>query len=80
MRLAILSDKDFTDEPAIVAGVLTSEKITAAQLLSLAKQVADEIARRMADLRLAGGGVNSPGPTRAVTAAGYTRPPPPARS
>ncbi|WP_405098813.1 hypothetical protein [Micromonospora sp. NBC_01412] len=50
-QLAILSGKDFTDEPAIVAGVLASltpEKIAAALPPSLAQQVADEIARRMA--------------------------------
>ncbi|MER5702989.1 hypothetical protein ABT023_13750 [Micromonospora sp. NPDC002296] len=50
-QLAVLSDRDFTDEPAIVAGVLASltpEKIAAALPPSLARQVADEIARRLA--------------------------------
>ncbi|MFC4020146.1 hypothetical protein ACFOW4_19680 [Micromonospora sp. GCM10011542] len=50
-QLTALANRDFTDEAAIVAGVLASltpEKIAAALPPSLAKQVADEIARRMA--------------------------------
>ncbi|RGC67041.1 hypothetical protein C5N14_20430 [Micromonospora sp. MW-13] len=50
-QLVALSNRDFTDEPAIVAGVLASltpEKIAAALPPSLARQVADEIARRLA--------------------------------
>ncbi|MEU1240030.1 hypothetical protein ABZ388_06695 [Micromonospora parva] len=48
--LAQLSGRDFTDEPAIVAGVLaalTPEKIAAAIPPTMAKQVADELARRL---------------------------------
>ncbi|NBE83644.1 hypothetical protein [Micromonospora rubida] len=50
-QLTILSGKELADEPAIVAGVLASltpEKIAAALPPSLAQQVADEIARRLA--------------------------------
>ncbi|MBM7489813.1 hypothetical protein JOD64_001035 [Micromonospora luteifusca] len=45
-----LSNRDFTDEPAIVQGVLaglTPEKIAAAIPPTIAKQVADELARRL---------------------------------
>ncbi|MEH0928010.1 hypothetical protein [Micromonospora sp. CPCC 205558] len=48
--LTALSNRDFTDEPAIVAGVLASltpEKIAAAIPTNMAKQVADELARRL---------------------------------
>ena len=48
--LTALSNRDFTDEPAIVQGVLASltpEKIAAAIPPTLAKQVADELARRL---------------------------------
>ncbi|MET7708199.1 hypothetical protein [Micromonospora sp. NPDC005413] len=48
--LSALSSRDFTDEPAIVQGVLASltpEKIAAAIPPTLAKQVADELARRL---------------------------------
>lgn len=48
--LTALANKDFTDEPAIIQGVLaglTPEKIAAAIPPTMAKQVADEIARRM---------------------------------
>ncbi|PZF98928.1 hypothetical protein [Micromonospora deserti] len=48
--LSTLSTKDFTDEPAIIAGVLaelTPEKIAAAIPPTMAKQVADELARRL---------------------------------
>ncbi|MEH0826641.1 MULTISPECIES: hypothetical protein [unclassified Micromonospora] len=48
--LTALANKDFTDETAIVQGVLatlTPEKIAAAIPPTMAKQVADEIARRM---------------------------------
>ncbi|MEU1242317.1 hypothetical protein ABZ388_18380 [Micromonospora parva] len=48
--LTALSNRDFTDEPAIVAGVLASltpEKIAAAIPPNMAKQVADELARRL---------------------------------
>ncbi|MFG1950801.1 hypothetical protein [Micromonospora sp. NPDC048830] len=50
-QLTALSDKDFTDEEAIVAGVLaklTPEKIAAALPPTVAREVADEIARRLA--------------------------------
>jgi hypothetical protein len=50
-QLAALSGKDFTDEPAIVAGVLavlTPQAIVAAIPPTLAKQVADELAARLA--------------------------------
>ncbi|MFI7522128.1 hypothetical protein OG994_02745 [Micromonospora globbae] len=46
-----LSTKDFTDEPAIVQGVLASltpEKIAEAIPPTMAQQVADELARRLA--------------------------------
>ncbi|MGS2615171.1 hypothetical protein ACVCAH_11695 [Micromonospora sp. LZ34] len=49
--LTALAGKDLTDEPAIVAGVLaglTPEKIAAAIPPTLARQVADELARRLA--------------------------------
>ncbi|MEU4556697.1 hypothetical protein EV382_3204 [Micromonospora violae] len=49
--LTALSNRDFTDEPAIVQGVLASltpEKIAAAIPPTMAKQVADELARRLA--------------------------------
>ncbi|MBM0279330.1 hypothetical protein [Micromonospora tarensis] len=49
--LATLADQDFTDEPAIVQGVLASltpEKIAAAIPPTMAQQVADELARRLA--------------------------------
>ncbi|MEU5905746.1 hypothetical protein ABZ780_15375 [Micromonospora sp. NPDC047467] len=48
--LNALSGRDFTDEPAIVQGVLaglTPEKIAAAIPATMAKQVADELARRL---------------------------------
>ncbi|MGI5519636.1 hypothetical protein ACQEUX_01595 [Micromonospora sp. CA-259024] len=48
--LNTLSGRDFTDEPAIVQGVLASltpEKIAAAIPPTMAKQVADELARRL---------------------------------
>ncbi|MEV0723015.1 hypothetical protein AB0I37_09610 [Micromonospora purpureochromogenes] len=48
--LTALANKDFTDESAIVQGVLaglTPEKIAAAIPPTIAKQVADELARRM---------------------------------
>ncbi|MET8366611.1 hypothetical protein ABZU53_23900 [Micromonospora sp. NPDC005194] len=48
--LNTLAGRDFTDEPAIIAGVLaglTPEKIAAALPPSIAKQVADELARRL---------------------------------
>ncbi|MEV4766627.1 hypothetical protein AB0J89_28760 [Micromonospora chokoriensis] len=48
--LNALAGKDFTDEPAIVQGVLaglTPEKIAAAIPPTIAKQVADELARRL---------------------------------
>lgn len=48
--LNALAGKDFTDEAAIVAGVLaglTPEKIAAAIPPTIAKQVADELARRL---------------------------------
>jgi hypothetical protein len=51
-QLALLAGRDFTDEPAIVAGVLaalTPEKIAAAIPAGLTKQVADELAKRMQD-------------------------------
>ncbi|MGN9775749.1 hypothetical protein ACTMS0_08215 [Micromonospora sp. H33] len=50
-QLTQLAARDFTDEPAIIQGVLaglTPEKIAAAIPPSLAKQVADELARRLA--------------------------------
>lgn len=49
--LTALAGKDLTDEPAIVAGVLaglTPEKIAAAIPPTMARQVADELARRLA--------------------------------
>ncbi|MBM0237972.1 hypothetical protein JNW88_13880 [Micromonospora sp. ATA32] len=48
--VSTLAGKDFTDEPAIIQGVLaglTPEKIAAAIPPTLAKQVADELARRL---------------------------------
>ncbi|WP_410810833.1 hypothetical protein [Micromonospora sp. 067-2] len=48
--LTALSGRDFTDEPAIIQGVLaglTPEKIAAAIPPTLARQVADELARRL---------------------------------
>lgn len=48
--LAVLAGRDFTDEPAIVQGVLAgldAEKIAAAIPAALASQVADELARRL---------------------------------
>ncbi|MEV7327084.1 hypothetical protein [Micromonospora sp. NPDC093244] len=48
--LAALSGRDFTDEPAIIQGVLaglTPERIAAAIPPAMAKQVADELARRL---------------------------------
>ncbi|MET8232570.1 hypothetical protein ABZS77_18060 [Micromonospora sp. NPDC005298] len=48
--LAALSGRDFTDEPAIIQGVLaglTPERIAAAIPPTMAKQVADELARRL---------------------------------
>ncbi|MEV5211317.1 hypothetical protein AB0K35_27975 [Micromonospora sp. NPDC053740] len=48
--LTALAGRDFTDEPAIVQGVLASltpEKIAAAIPAAMAKQVADELARRL---------------------------------
>ncbi|GAA2195296.1 hypothetical protein [Micromonospora lupini] len=48
--LNTLAARDFTDEPAIIAGVLaglTPEKIAAAIPPTIAKQVADELARRL---------------------------------
>ncbi|WKU07438.1 hypothetical protein [Micromonospora sp. HUAS LYJ1] len=48
--LTALANKDFTDEQAIVAGVLaglTPEKIAAAIPPTIAKQVADELAKRL---------------------------------
>jgi hypothetical protein len=48
--LTALAGRDFTDEPAIIAGVLaglTPEKIAAAIPPSMARQVADELARRL---------------------------------
>ncbi|MEV5767830.1 hypothetical protein AB0L34_25115 [Micromonospora sp. NPDC052213] len=50
-QLTALSGKDFTDEQAIVAGVLatlTPEKIAAAIPATMAAQVADELGRRLA--------------------------------
>ena len=50
-QVAALSGKDFTDEPAIVAGVLaglSASAIAAAIPPTLAKQVADELASRLA--------------------------------
>ncbi|MFI5484391.1 MULTISPECIES: hypothetical protein [Micromonospora] len=49
--LSQLAGKDVTDEPAIIAGVLaglTPEKIAAAIPPTLARQVAEELARRLA--------------------------------
>ncbi|MEK8110075.1 hypothetical protein NKG94_48455 [Micromonospora sp. M12] len=49
--LTALIKRDFTDEPAIVQGVLASltpERIAAAIPPTMAKQVADELARRLA--------------------------------
>ncbi|MDT0531720.1 hypothetical protein RM555_22270 [Micromonospora sp. DSM 115977] len=51
VQLNTLSNKDFTDEQAIVTGVLaalTPEKIAAAIPATMAQQVADELARRLA--------------------------------
>lgn len=51
VQLDTLSNKDFTDEQAIVTGVLaalTPEKIAAAIPAAMAEQVADELARRLA--------------------------------
>lgn len=48
--LSALSSQDFTDETAIAQGVLASltpEKIAAAIPPTIAKQVADELARRL---------------------------------
>ncbi|WP_406078928.1 hypothetical protein [Micromonospora sp. NBC_00858] len=48
--LTALAGRDFTDEPAIIQGVLaglTPEKIAAAIPPTMAKQVADELARRL---------------------------------
>ncbi|MFJ8686913.1 hypothetical protein [Micromonospora wenchangensis] len=48
--LTALANKDFTDEQAIIAGVLaglTPEKIAAAIPPTIAKQVADELAKRL---------------------------------
>ena len=48
--LTTLANKDFTDEQAIVTGVLTGltpEKIAAAIPPTIAKQVADELAKRL---------------------------------
>jgi hypothetical protein len=50
-QVTTLSTRDFTDEPAIVAGVLAglpAEKIAAAIPPQLAQDVVDELARRMA--------------------------------
>ncbi|RLP93030.1 hypothetical protein EAD89_07180 [Micromonospora sp. BL4] len=50
-QLAALAGQDLTDEPAIIQGVLaglTPEKIAAAIPPTMAKQVADELARRLA--------------------------------
>lgn len=49
-QLAVLAARDFTDEDAIVAGILarlTPEAIAGAIPPTLAKQVADELARRL---------------------------------
>ncbi|MEV4499854.1 hypothetical protein AB0J84_29670 [Micromonospora arborensis] len=49
--LTVFSGRDFTDEPAVIQGVLAGlppEKIAAAIPPTLAKQVADELARRLA--------------------------------
>ncbi|MFI7608909.1 hypothetical protein ACIBTV_27865 [Micromonospora sp. NPDC049366] len=49
--LGALAAQDFTDEPAIIAGILaglTPEKIAAAIPATMAKQVADDLARRLA--------------------------------
>ncbi|MEU4399790.1 hypothetical protein [Micromonospora orduensis] len=51
-QLAALAGKDFTDEPAIVAGVLAGldpASIAAAIPTTLAKQVADELTARLAE-------------------------------
>ncbi|MET7751803.1 hypothetical protein [Micromonospora sp. NPDC005367] len=51
-QLTALSGRDFTDEPAIVQGVLaalTPEKIAAAIPPTMAQQVAEELARRLAE-------------------------------
>ncbi|MEU4472974.1 hypothetical protein [Micromonospora sp. NPDC023888] len=48
--LTIFSGRDFTDEPAVIQGVLaglTPEKIAAAIPPTIAKQVADELSRRL---------------------------------
>ncbi|MEV6370547.1 hypothetical protein AB0L86_27045 [Micromonospora musae] len=50
-QLTAFAGRDFTDEPAIVQGVLASltpEKIAAAIPPTMARQVADELARRLA--------------------------------
>lgn len=50
-QIASLAGQDFTDEPAIVAGVLAgldAEKIAAAIPPTMAKQVVDELTRRLA--------------------------------
>ncbi|MGN9808572.1 hypothetical protein ACTMSW_04340 [Micromonospora sp. BQ11] len=50
-ELTQLAARDFTDEPAVIQGVLaglTPERIAAAIPPSLARQVADELARRLA--------------------------------
>ena len=51
-QLTALAGKDFTDEPAIVQGVLaglTPERIAAAIPATVARQVADELTRRLAE-------------------------------
>ncbi|SIQ37859.1 hypothetical protein [Micromonospora avicenniae] len=51
-QLTALAGRDFTDEPAIVQGVLaalTPEKIAAAIPPTMAQQVAEELARRLAE-------------------------------
>ena len=51
-QLTALTGRDFVDEPAIVAGVLASltpEKIAAAIPPTMAKQVADELTRRLVE-------------------------------
>src|SRR5262249_22257909 len=52
LQLTALSGKDFTDEEAIVSGilaVLTPQAIAAAIPANLAKQVADELAARLVE-------------------------------
>ncbi|MEK8108644.1 hypothetical protein NKG94_34410 [Micromonospora sp. M12] len=49
-QLTLLSGRDFVDEPAIardLLAVLTPEKIAAAIPTTMARQVADELARRL---------------------------------